>query len=129
MTFSRTLLALLATAALTTPVAAAEAAGKPAPRACFRPDNIQNFSAPDEKTVYLRVNRREVYRLDLMGPCPDVDWAWEIALQNRGSSWVCSAMDATVLVKTPIGPQRCVVERMSKVSPEEVAALPKRSRP
>ena len=129
MTFSRTLLTLLATAALAGPVAAAEAAGKTAPRACFRPDNVENFSAPDEKTVYLRVNRKEVYRLDLMGPCPDVDWAWEIALQNRGSSWVCSAMDATVLVKTPIGPQRCVVDRMTKVSPEEVAALPKRSRP
>jgi hypothetical protein len=129
MTFSRALLASLATVTLTTPALAADPAGKPAPRACFRPDNVENFSAPDEKTVYLRVNRKEVYRLDLMGHCPDVDWAWEIALQNRGSSWICSPLDATVLVKTPIGPQRCAVEKMSKVSPEEVAALPKRSRP
>lgn len=131
MTFSRVVLTLVAGAVLMAPVAAsaADAVAKPAARACFRPNDIENFNAPDDRTVYLRVNRKDVYRLDLLGPCPDVDWAWEIAVQNRGGSWVCSPLDATVITKSPIGPQRCPVQKMSKVTAEELAALPKRSRP
>lgn len=126
----RVIPALAAAAVLATPLTAlADSPAKPAARTCFRPGDVQNFSAPDERTVYLRVNRKDVYRLDLYGPCPDVDWAWEIAVQNRGQSWICSPLDATVLVRTPIGPQRCQVEKMSRVTPEELAALPKRSRP
>ena len=127
----RVLLAMIAAMSLGAPatVIAADPAAKPAPRACFRTNDVENFNSPDERTVYLRINRKDVYRLDLFAPCPDVDWAWEIAVESRGSSWICSPLDATVVTKTPIGPQRCQVHAMTKLTPEQVAELPAKHRP
>ncbi|MET0295423.1 MAG: DUF6491 family protein, partial [Phenylobacterium sp.] len=42
-----------------------------APRQCFRPQDINNFRAADDRTVYLRVGVNDIYRLDLIGPCPE----------------------------------------------------------
>jgi hypothetical protein len=103
--------------------------------ACFNVRMIDNFNAPDESTVYIRVNVNEVYRLKLFAPCPNVNWDQSIALQNRsGSSWICSPLDAELLVRDPgfgpgIGPQRCPVSELRKLTPAEVAALPKKDRP
>jgi hypothetical protein len=100
-------------------------------RACFNVRMIDNFNAPDESTVYIRVNVNEVYRLKLFAPCLNVNWDQTIALQNRsGSSWLCDPMDAELLVRDPgVGRQRCLVSEMRKLTPAEVAALPKKSRP
>jgi hypothetical protein len=100
-------------------------------RACFNVRMIDNFNAPDESTVYIRVNVNEVYRLKLFAPCPNVNWDQRIALLNRsGGSWICDPMDAELLVRDPgLGRQRCPVSEMRKLTPAEVAALPKKSRP
>jgi hypothetical protein len=38
-------------------------------------------------------------------------------------------MDAEVISHSPIGPQRCPVRSVQKLTPEEVKALPKNARP
>jgi hypothetical protein len=38
-------------------------------------------------------------------------------------------MDAEVVSPSPIGPQRCAVRSMHKLTPEEIAALPPRAKP
>lgn len=102
----------------------------PAPqRACFWNSQANGFSAPDDHTVFVRVGVKDVWRLDLMGPCPDVQWNNGIGLESRPGSSICSAMEATVLTHGPTGPQRCPVSQLTKLTPAEIAALPKRSRP
>ena len=106
--------------------------GKAAPsvqKSCFFSRDVRGFAAPDDKTLYLRVRAKDVYRLDMKGRCPELDWEHKIAIDSRGSSSICSAIDATVLVKTPIGVSRCAVESLTRLTPEEIAALPKKSRP
>jgi hypothetical protein len=100
-------------------------------RACFNVRMIDNFTAPDDSTVYIRANVNEIYRLKLFAPCLNVDWDQSIALQDRsGSSWICDPMDAELLVHASgIGMQRCPVSELRKLTPAEVAALPKRARP
>jgi hypothetical protein len=114
------------------PAAGAAAAGespdKPQ-RACFFNRDIRGFAAPDDKTLYLRVRNKEVFRLDMMGRCPDLDWENRIAIDSRGSSSICDPVDATVLVRGPIGVDRCPVRALTRLTPEEVAALPRKSRP
>ncbi len=123
--------ALAAVVALAHPATAADKpAGKDTRSACFFARDVTSYSAAGDRTVYVKVNLREVYRLDLFNPCPDIDWTWKIALVSHGSDWVCSPMDATIIVnRSPIGPQRCEVSKVTKLTPEEVAALPKKSRP
>jgi hypothetical protein len=90
---------------------------------------VTSFAAPDEQTLYVRVGVRDVYRFDMFARCPDIDWNQSLALISRGSSWICSGMDAEVVSHSPIGRQRCPVRDMHKLTPDEVAALPKRARP
>lgn len=104
------------------------AAAKPV-RQCFRPSQVYGFASADEKTVNLRVGARDVYQFEMYGRCHDVDWAQRIAIVSRGSSWICRGLDAELITPSPIGPQRCNVKNMRKLTPEEVAALPRRARP
>ena len=111
------------------PAAQDKAPADAAKRQCFYTNNADGFAAPDEKTLYVRVGVRDVYKFEMFGTCPDIDWNQRIALVSRSSSWICSGMDADVVSHSPIGPQRCPVRSVQKLSPQEVAALPKGSRP
>ncbi len=123
--------ALAASAAtfLTLAATAAYTADKPAPRECFWTRQADGFAAQDDHTVNVRVSVRDVYQFKLLGSCPDIDWNQRIALISRGGSNICSGMDAEFVTHSPIGPQRCVATAMHKLTPEEVAALPRKARP
>jgi hypothetical protein len=128
---SHTALAAAGALALVALSAAAQAAdAPPRPRqSCFYARDVNGFNAADSKTVYLRVGVKDVYRLDLFATCPDIDWDWKIGIVSRGSDWICDAMDATLIARSPIGPQRCEVNKVTKLTPAEVAALPRKSKP
>lgn len=124
------LASVLALSACTTPpVSDASVAASNSTRNCFWANSANSFNAVDENTVYVRVGVKDVYRLDLFARCPDIDWNHAIALVSRGGSSICSGLDATVITKGPIGPQRCEVRTVTKLTPEEVAALPSKSKP
>lgn len=98
-------------------------------RKCFYADNVNGFTAVDDDTVNLRVGANDVYQLELLGPCPDVDWSLKIGIQSRGSSWICSGLDATLITPSAIGPQRCPVRTITALTPAQIAALPAGQRP
>jgi hypothetical protein len=132
------LMKALATGAVFCAVAtAAQAAAPPrstAPasnRQCFHASTVNSFRAPKNDTVYVRVGVRDVYKLDLMGSCPDVNWAETIGLRSRGSEWVCDGIDVDLIVRRSggIGPNHCPVSALHKLTPEEVKALPRGSKP
>jgi hypothetical protein len=97
---------------------------------CFYTRNVTSFAAPDEHNLYVRVGVRDVYHFEMFGPCPDIDWNQRLALVSRPSSWICNGMDAEVITHAiGLGRQRCQVRDMQKLTPTEIAALPKRARP
>lgn len=121
---------LLATSAATPGFARSpeEPAAKAA-RQCFWASNVNNFASDDERVVNIRVGVRDVYQLEMLGRCPDVDWANSIAIRSRGSNYICSGLDAELIAPSSIGPQRCAVSKIRKLTAEETKALPKRARP
>jgi len=99
-------------------------------RACFYANDVDGFAAQDDRIVNVRVGVNDVYQFELFAPCPDVRWNETLGLQTRGgSNFICSGLDAEIVSPTPIGPQRCPVTNIRKLTPEEVAALPKGARP
>jgi len=98
-------------------------------RECFFTRNVSGFSAPDDETLYLRVGVRDVYQMQMFSPCPDMDWAQRLAVVSRSGSSVCRGMDATIISPGPLGEQRCMVRAVRKLTPAEVEALPRGSRP
>jgi|SRR6185437_518858 len=127
----KTHVALAAAAALLALSATAAAAKSPPgpARQCFWTRNADSFAAADEHTLNVRVGVRDVYQFEMFGPCPDIDWNQRLALVSRSGSTICTGMDAEVVTHSPIGPQRCAVRSMRKLTPEEVAALPRRAKP
>lgn len=91
---------------------------------CFRADMVSTFTPINDRLVDIRVNRRRQYRLELAGYCPDVDWSQRIALRTRGGgSFICRGMDAEIIVPDQFtGPQRCLVTRVRRLTPEEIEA-------
>lgn len=98
-------------------------------RECFFTRNVSGFSAPDDETLYLRVGVRDVYQMQMFSPCLDMDWAQRLAVVSRSGSSVCRGMDATIVSPGPLGEQRCMVRAVRKLTPAEVEALPRGSRP
>jgi Family of unknown function (DUF6491) len=105
-----------------------EADPKP-PRQCFWVQEVNGFAAADERFVNIRVGVKDVYQFEMFGRCHDIDWSREIALVTRNSSSICTGMDADIVTESVIGPQRCPVRSIRKLTAEEIAALPKRARP
>ena len=99
--------------------------------ACFVRSNVESFSAPTDHTVYLRVGVNQYYRLDLMTNCLDLTFRQAIGLEDQPATpWICSPLEATVVYRAAGGiPQRCPVKAIHKLTPEEVAALPRKDRP
>ena len=112
-------------------VGAPDSKGKPANKSCFFHSELNGFSAPDEHTVYVRVSVNDVYRLETFGPCMDLDWTMGIRLVDRGGGgWICVGDPADVVYRqSGIGEQRCPVKVAAHLTPDEVKALPKKSRP
>ncbi len=116
-------LAAAATLALAGPAAAL-------PQTCFLKSNINGFSAPNDRTVYVRVGVSDYYRLDLMTECTGLTFRQAIGLKStRGSAWICSPLDATVVYHQTGMRQSCPVIGIHKLTPAEFEALPKRDRP
>ena len=96
---------------------------------CFWSHSVNGFASSDPRTVNIRVGVKDVYQFEMFGRCNDVDWNQRIALVSRGSNYICSGLDAEIISPTSIGPQRCPVRKIRKLTAEEIKALPKRARP
>lgn len=96
-----------------------------AQRSCFFSNQVNNWSTErGEKVAYLYVGTKEVYRAELFGRCTGLDDALEIGIQSRaGGSSICSGLDVDLLVRSPIGPQRCAVTNLTRLTPAEVEAM------
>ena len=104
---------------------------KPKP-SCFWASRVENFAAVDTQNLYLRVGSKDVYQAKLFSTCLDLDWVHRLALVSNPSSLVCEGptMNLDVVVRdVGIGRQRCSVTNVRKLTPDEVAALPKGARP
>ena len=104
----------------------------PAP-ACFWIRNVTNFAANDTNTLYLKVGFNQTWRLGLFANCFDLDWVHHLGIRARGvGSSVCEGRnpDIDVVVRDPgFGHQSCPVTDVRRLTPAEVAALPKNARP
>jgi hypothetical protein len=106
----------------------ADPSGKPT-RTCFFTNAANGFAAADDNTVNIRVGVKDVYQFEMFSPCRDIRWSEGVALVSRAGSSICTGLDAEIVTRSPIGPQHCHVRAVRKLTPTEIAALPKGARP
>lgn len=99
-------------------------------RQCFMADQVQNFREGPDRSLYLRALRNDVFRASTAGACLDLGSSLAIAIQPEAgaSNRLCTGDWATVAIGgTRSAPCRIRIEE--RLTPEQVAALPSRSRP
>lgn len=100
------------------------------PRQCFFVNEVQSFASSDDRKVYVRTGRNEVFELTTFS-CNNVDWSTSIGIAARGGgSSVCSGFDAELIVPDiGAGQRTCPVTAVRRLTEAEIAALPPRDRP
>lgn len=98
--------------------------------ACFNRRDVRNHTVGGPKTLYLDVAGRDVYRIEMSNSCLASAVSSDPLIFNNqtGGQSVCKPMDLDITVSAA-GPSKCIVSSISKLSPAEVAALPKKMRP
>jgi hypothetical protein len=133
---SLTLVAALAVAAPAAAQPAPAGTSKPAAaeNQCFLISSFENWRAPDNKTMYLRVNVNEYFKIDMAGDCPELTYPdAHLITVWRGSSEVCGPLDWDLKVADGTGPGSfavpCIVKNQTRLTPAEAAAIPKKFKP
>ena len=108
----------------------AAAAAKPRP-ACFSLSDWRGWSSPSRDVLYLKVRNRDVYRLDLAHGSSQLGSASaHIVSVVRGSNRVCHPLDLDLRVSDGLGFAMPIRARtITKLTPEEIAAIPRKDRP
>ncbi len=112
--------------------AASAAPGETPQRSCFHSLDWEGWTASsDGDALYLRVGRRDVYRVGLTpGSRARKDHDDFLINQLRGSRWICAPLDLDLMVSNRMGFQVPLIARsLRKLTPEEIAALPPKDVP
>jgi len=119
-----------AVALLAGPALAAHDSGPRTP--CFYITQWQGWKSPSPNVLYLGVNTHDVYRVDLSAGSPQLQWP-DMHLVSRvvGSDSICTALDLQLEVADDHGGFRepLIASKLTKLTPDEVAAIPKKYRP
>lgn len=119
-----------ASAALAQTPAEAPKPPKPA-RQCFYLSDWRGWSAPDRNTLYMKVRGKDVYRVDLAYGTNQLTWpGTHLVSVVRGPDSVCHPLDLDLRVSDGFGiPMPIRAKTITKLTPEEIQALPKKYRP
>ena len=96
-------------------------------RQCFLASQVNSFHPVDRDTVIVRVGASRNYQLEILGTCPDINWATRVGIRTTGGgSWICHGLDAELVVPGPSGFDRCPVLGVQAISPEAAKAARQR---
>ncbi|HEY3947784.1 hypothetical protein [Phenylobacterium sp.] len=121
----RLILAGVAGLILTGAGAAAQAADR-SPDQCLRPQYLRNHTIGDDHTLYFDYNGTSVFEVTTNKNCAAaVTSSDPIVLKDSTQGMMCKPIDWDLSVRG----SHCIVTGVRKLSPAEVAALPKGKRP
>ncbi|MBU4434064.1 MAG: hypothetical protein KKC14_06600 [Alphaproteobacteria bacterium] len=118
-------------AALAQPPATPSAA-KPAraERSCFSLSDWNGWSSPSRDVLYMKVRQRDVYRVDLAHGTNQLSSPGSYIVNVvRGSDQVCAPIDLDLRVSDGFMDMPIRAKTITKLTPEEIAAIPKKDRP
>ena len=126
-----TALALCAAAGFAPPAIASATAAQSAAAPCFfRRDWRGGWkAAPDARAIYIRVSG-SVYRLGLQSSYSLLKDPFAILSNKDSAEQICTPLDFRLIVSNRVGAEQSpIVTSMTRLTPQAVAALPKRLRP
>lgn len=114
--------------AATSPLPPPPAAGSVLPQGeCVRTEDFRNHRILDDRTLLIDVGGKGVYRFTMARSCLRGAVSSDpLTISGVGRSRICKPND----IELGVGRGGyCFIEAIDRLSPEQVAALPRRSRP
>jgi hypothetical protein len=98
---------------------------------CFFITQWSGWKSPSPNILYLGVNLHDVYQVDLSAGSSQLQWPDVHLISTvRGSDSICSPLDLQLEVADHSGfREPLIAAKLTKLTPEEVAAIPKKYRP
>lgn len=99
---------------------------------CFATNSWQSWTTTDNgDALLLRVNLRDYYKVGLTPGSRARKGPGEFLVnQVRGSNWICSHLDLDLTISDNLGfKQPLIATSLRKLTPQEVAAIPKKDLP
>lgn len=138
-------LATIALAAIAAAASTAAIAAKPSPLTtprppsgtglpsgqCIRSSEIRNHTIADRDTLLIDVGGKATYRVTMKGGCLAGAVASDPLVTRipPGSSIICKPIDMDIAISRGGFPSQCIVDSIVKMTPEEIAALPRKLKP
>jgi hypothetical protein len=98
---------------------------------CFSITQWHGWKAPSPDVLYLRVGQHDVYKADLSAGSTQLQWPdAHLSSRTHGQDSVCSPSDLQLYVADINGNgEPLVVSKLTRLTPQEVAAIPEQFRP
>jgi hypothetical protein len=99
---------------------------------CFRMSQIRNHTKVDDHTLLVSVGARDsVYRWEMSGACLAGATSSDplILEPASGGDIICKPIDLQVKVKVGAIASPCILKSITRLTPDQVAVLPKGQRP
>ena len=99
---------------------------------CFLSRDWEGWKSPSPNVIYLRVGVSRIYQLDLSAGSNQLqEPAMHLVNKVRGSDWICDPLDLDLKLVDDHGAfeEPLFVKAITKLTPEQVAAIPKQFLP
>ena len=119
-------------AALTALAGAGTVAAQPNARDnCFRLSMLSSTRPDGDRRIYARVGVNTFYRIDLASRCSALPFEGNhlVLTPTPGSDMICRPIDLDLKVSENGVSEACFIKSITRLTPEEAAAIPRKVKP
>ncbi len=98
---------------------------------CFRLSMLSNTRPDGDRRIYARVGVNDFYRIDLASRCTSLPYEGNhlVLTPTPGSDLICRPIDLDLKVSEGGVSEPCFIKSITRLTPAEAAAIPKKAKP
>ena len=98
---------------------------------CFRLSQLSSTRPDGDRRIYARVGVNTFYRIDLASRCSALPFEGNhlVLTPTPGSDMICRPIDLDLKVSENGVQESCFIQSITRLTPEEAAAIPRKARP
>ncbi len=98
---------------------------------CFRLSQVSNTHADGERRIYVKVGAGDYFRIDLAHRCASLPYQGNhlVLTPTPGTDLICHPLDLDLKVSENGAQESCFIQSITRLTPAEAAAIPKKVKP